>query len=87
MPTFPQQQQQVALIQPNQPQRQLFLSSSTSWQCPSRMVSPVAAFTITVVDTAYARSTAHQCLGLPRLSLHEQQIPCPVPTTIITNFK
>ncbi|KAH3846379.1 hypothetical protein DPMN_088680 [Dreissena polymorpha] len=39
--------------------------------------SPVAAFTITVVDTAYARSTAHQCLGLPRLSLHEQPVlPC-----------
>ncbi|KAH3810431.1 hypothetical protein DPMN_138823 [Dreissena polymorpha] len=41
MPTFPQQQQQVALIQPIQPQRQSFLSSSTSWQCPSRMVSKI----------------------------------------------
>ncbi|KAH3884773.1 hypothetical protein DPMN_008759 [Dreissena polymorpha] len=39
MPTFPQQQQQVDLIQPIQPQRQSFLSSSTSWQCPSKMVS------------------------------------------------
>ncbi|KAH3822381.1 hypothetical protein DPMN_124159 [Dreissena polymorpha] len=30
MPTFPQQQQQVALIQPIKPQRQSFLSSFTS---------------------------------------------------------
>ncbi|KAH3725304.1 hypothetical protein DPMN_051138 [Dreissena polymorpha] len=29
--------------------------------------SPVAASTITVVDPADTRSTAHQCLGLPRL--------------------